>query len=225
MNIEIRCKHIGEIQKQVAAGVRVHLGTEKPIQEGSGEFARMQILESLGAVDCGEVLPRGSQVEQQSDNEIGIDIEVSTDPRDVGYMQQALELRQESHCWWRPTACVVIRNDELLVFGVSSNLWGTNCKQIPLSPGEIRLDPGEKIDFCDAIHAEKVAIAEAAKVGIPIGGSTFYVTTSPCEECAKALIVAGVKRVVFGFDYYDKQGLELLAINEVKLSKIAVGEE
>ena len=51
---------------------------------------------------------------------------------------------------------------------------------------------------CDSIHSEIDAICEAAKSGISIEGATIYVTRYPCENCARAIVAAGIKRVVYG---------------------------
>ncbi|RLI84150.1 MAG: hypothetical protein DRP01_08380 [Archaeoglobales archaeon] len=63
---------------------------------------------------------------------------------------------------------------------------------------------------CRGLHAEQNAIIQAAKFGISIEGSTIYTTHCPCITCAKMIINAGIRRVVYGRDYADKRGLELL---------------
>ena len=60
------------------------------------------------------------------------------------------------------------------------------------------------------IHAEANAIAWAAREGRDTLGCDLYVTHSPCIECAKLLINAGIKRVVYLFEYRDLSPLELL---------------
>lgn len=51
---------------------------------------------------------------------------------------------------------------------------------------------------CRAIHSEVDAIGKAAKLGLYLGGATIYVTRYPCEACARLIITAGIKRVVYG---------------------------
>lgn len=51
---------------------------------------------------------------------------------------------------------------------------------------------------CRAIHSEVDAIGYAARQGIRIDGATIYVTRYPCESCAKAIIVSGIKTVYYG---------------------------
>lgn len=53
-------------------------------------------------------------------------------------------------------------------------------------------------DDCRAIHSEVDAICQAAKLGVKLEGATIYVTRYPCEACARAIVQAGIKHVVFG---------------------------
>jgi dCMP deaminase len=61
------------------------------------------------------------------------------------------------------------------------------------------------------LHAEANAITKVAKSGNNSCGATLYVTVSPCIECAKLIIQAGIVRVVFGFKYRNTDGLDLLS--------------
>lgn len=76
------------------------------------------------------------------------------------------------------------------------------------------------------LHAESNAITKVAKSTISCDGATLYVTLSPCFECAKLIIQAGIKRVVYGelylIEQYDcsrakellhKAGIEVNQIN------------
>lgn len=53
-------------------------------------------------------------------------------------------------------------------------------------------------DDCRAIHSEADAIARAARDGISTAGATLYVTRYPCEACARLIVMAGIKLVVYG---------------------------
>lgn len=53
-------------------------------------------------------------------------------------------------------------------------------------------------DDCLAIHSEIDAISKAAREGISLANATIFVTRYPCEACARAIVMAGIKRVVFG---------------------------
>lgn len=60
------------------------------------------------------------------------------------------------------------------------------------------------------LHAEANAITKVAKSGNSSQGATLYVTASPCVECAKLIIQAGIKRVVYKDEYRLTDGIDLL---------------
>ncbi|MBQ1798810.1 MAG: dCMP deaminase family protein, partial [Muribaculaceae bacterium] len=60
------------------------------------------------------------------------------------------------------------------------------------------------------LHAEANAITKVARSNNSSDGATLYVTTSPCIECSKLIIQAGIKRVVFGEVYRITDGVQLL---------------
>lgn len=66
-------------------------------------------------------------------------------------------------------------------------------------------------------HAEQNAIVQAAKYGTPIDGGTVYCTDQPCLTCAKLLVNAGVRRVVFEGPYPDELAVAILAEANVDL--------
>lgn len=67
------------------------------------------------------------------------------------------------------------------------------------------------------IHAEQNALMFCAKNGIPTDGTTMYITLSPCATCAKLLVQAGIKRVIFLEYYKDLGGLDFLRLAGVDL--------
>jgi dCMP deaminase len=60
------------------------------------------------------------------------------------------------------------------------------------------------------LHAEANAITRVARSNNSSDGSTLYITASPCIECSKLIIQAGIKRVVFAEKYHNTEGLDLL---------------
>ena len=67
------------------------------------------------------------------------------------------------------------------------------------------------------IHAEQNVLMFCAKNGIPTDGTTMYITLSPCSTCAKLIVQAGIKRVVFLEIYKMLGGLEFLKLAGVEL--------
>jgi len=70
------------------------------------------------------------------------------------------------------------------------------------------------------LHAEANAITKVAKSNNSSSGSTLYVTSSPCLECAKLIIQSGIRRVVYMEKYRNTEGLQLLERAGVELLQI-----
>ena len=78
--------------------------------------------------------------------------------------------------------------------------------------------------FCLVLHAEANAITKVAKSHNSSEGATLYVTSSPCLECSKLIIQAGIHRVVFSEPYHLNDGIELLERAGIEVVKINMEE-
>ena len=74
------------------------------------------------------------------------------------------------------------------------------------------------------LHAEANAITKLARSSNNSEGATLYVTASPCIECAKLIIQAGIKRVVYGEQYRIEDGINLLKRANIEVIYINVEE-
>ena len=72
------------------------------------------------------------------------------------------------------------------------------------------------------LHAEANAITKVAQSSNSSKGATLYTTASPCLECAKLIIQAGIVRVVYGEEYRITDGLELLKRAGIKTVYLSV---
>lgn len=101
------------------------------------------------------------------------------------------------------TGCVISKDGRIIATGYNGAPSGLpHC----LDDGCIEENGG----CIRTVHAEAGAIAFAARQGLCINGATLYVTRSPCLPCARLVINAGIKRVVFRDEYRDRRGIELL---------------
>lgn len=122
--------------------------------------------------------------------------------RDQMLMEICEVVSKRTTCERRQVGAVIARNGRVLSLGYAGAPSGLpHC-----SPA-----------VCDAstpcrrtIHAEQNAIAWAAREGIATDGATLYCTTEPCLECAKVIINAGIRRVVFRDPYRVHEGRLLL---------------
>jgi len=69
-------------------------------------------------------------------------------------------------------------------------------------------------------HAEINALCQAARHGVSLGGATAYISNMPCTACAKALIAAGITRVVVFSDYHDTLGEMFFKESGVELVRL-----
>ena len=75
------------------------------------------------------------------------------------------------------------------------------------------------------LHAEANAINKFARYSNSSDGATLYVTAAPCIECAKLIIQAGIKRVVYGEQYRLEDGLNLLKRANVEVLYVELPED
>ena len=78
---------------------------------------------------------------------------------------------------------------------------------------------GTMQEICYAVHAEQNAIVQAARLGVNVNDATLYCTHQPCVICAKIIINAGIKRVVYKHGYPDEFSLALFKDAGVTVEK------
>jgi len=127
------------------------------------------------------------------------------DPRpswDDYFMETALVVAKRSNCSRRHVGAVIMKDNHILSTGYNGTPRGVkNCFDggCPRCAGAVK--SGTHLEECLCTHAEQNAICQAAYYGVAIAGSTIYITISPCLTCAKLIINAGIKEVVYGGDY------------------------
>ena len=127
------------------------------------------------------------------------------DPRpswDEYFMEIASVVAKRSNCSRRQVAAVIVKENHLLSTGYNGTPRGVkNCFDggCPRCAGHT--PSGAGLDECLCVHAEQNAICQAARYGINVSDATIYITLSPCLTCAKLIINAGIKEVVYGGDY------------------------
>ena len=121
----------------------------------------------------------------------------------------------------RQVGAVIVKNKRILSTGYNGAPEGVkSCKE----KGEcIRLkndiQSGTHLEMCYSVHAEQNAIVSAARLGVSLEGATLYCTHQPCVICAKLIVNAGIKRVVYRDGYPDKFAVEVLHEANVQLDR------
>lgn len=80
---------------------------------------------------------------------------------------------------------------------------------------------GEGLDKCPCAHAEANGIANAARAGISLLGSTLYATTEPCNMCMGALANVGVVEVIYKTPYHHEMSVEIAQYANIKVYRYA----
>ena len=75
------------------------------------------------------------------------------------------------------------------------------------------------------LHAEANAITKIARSNNNADAATLYVTDSPCIECSKLIIQAGIKRVVYAREYRLSDGIDLLKRARIEVERMDVQKD
>lgn len=125
-------------------------------------------------------------------------------PRQKLFMGMAKLLAQRSTCTRGKVGAILVKDNRVVSTGyVGAPSGEPHCLEVGCELGP---DGG----CIRTVHAEANTIAFAAKNGINTEGTHLYVTLSPCINCAKLLINAGVKKVFYLEKYRDTSGIDLL---------------
>ncbi len=243
---EINCKNLLAIRDLFRGEEPVIVAmSETDLAEGSRGYAKADILLSLGAdrvVSCtfeevayllsgeyGNINQVGSIVFQREDLVMGsvgdtlpARFEETSDQFDVEMVGLARKAIKDSNCWLDPAGCVFVRDDEVLLTSVSTSFNGSSCEDLSIDHKELTLNPGERMRFCDSLHAERVGTTKAARDGVSLDGSTIYLTKFPCRSCMQEIINAGIVKVVFEEGSYGLADIGLLTDNSISVVRALI---
>lgn len=128
---------------------------------------------------------------------------VSTDKQyqlDCRYVRMARIWAENSYCQRRQVGALVVKDKAVISDGYNGTPSGF----------ENVCEDENNVTKPYVLHAEANAITKLARSHNSSDGATMYITASPCIECAKLIIQAGIKRVVYSEKYRLEDGLNLL---------------
>ncbi|MGD9977074.1 MAG: cytidine/deoxycytidylate deaminase family protein [Bacteroidales bacterium] len=133
---------------------------------------------------------------------------------DRRYLEMAKIWAKNSYCIRRQVGALIVKDRMIISDGYNGTPSGFEnvCED----------ESGKTKPY--VLHAEANAITKVAKSSNSSDGSTLYVTSSPCMECSKLIIQAGIKRIVYCDEYHNLEGIELLRRAGVEVVKIDVEE-
>ncbi|MEK6778541.1 MAG: cytidine/deoxycytidylate deaminase family protein [Candidatus Deferrimicrobiota bacterium] len=142
---------------------------------------------------------------------------------DTYFMDMAKLASRRSSCLRRAVGAVLVKDCRVLSTGYNGVPSGvTHCEVTGCLREKLNVPSGERHELCRGLHAEQNAIIQAAFHGVSIREAVLYCTTLPCIICAKMLINAGVRRIVYLDGYADSLTEEMLG--EVGMKLVRMGE-
>ncbi len=130
---------------------------------------------------------------------------------DKRYLRMARIWSENSYCQRRKVGALLVKDQMIISDGYNGTPVGF----------ENVCEDENGVTKPYVLHAEANAITKVARIGNSSEGSTLYITASPCLECSKLIIQAGIKRVVYNDLYRIQDGLEILRRAGVECIHIA----
>ncbi|TKJ34515.1 cytidine deaminase [bacterium (candidate division B38) B3_B38] len=138
------------------------------------------------------------------------------------YFMEITELvSRRSTCLRRQVGAVIVKGKRILTTGYNGAPSGLkHCSEVGCLREKLNIPSGERQELCRASHAEQNAIIQAAQHGVRINEATIYSTHFPCVTCAKMIINAGIKKIIYQQGYPDQLSKELLQEARIELIKM-----
>ena len=131
---------------------------------------------------------------------------------DRTYLKMAYEWAKLSHCSRKKVGALIVKNGMIISDGMNGSPSGMDnvCENVL----------GETNWY--VLHAEENAILKCARHGQSCDGATIYQTQSPCCQCRKQILQAGIERLVYVEEYKDRSGLDFLIERGIEVIQISI---
>ncbi|PKQ60520.1 CMP deaminase [Labilibaculum filiforme] len=142
------------------------------------------------------------------------ELDQKQDKLDRRYVRMALIWAENSYCVRRQVGALIVKDQMIISDGYNGTPSGFEnvCED-----ENFQTKPY-------VLHAEANAITKVAKSSNSSQNATLYVTATPCIECAKLIIQAGIVRVVYSEEYHSTDGKELLERAGIEVKYVNIKE-
>ena len=134
---------------------------------------------------------------------------------DSRYLRMARIWSENSYCQRRRVGALIVKDKRIISDGYNGTPSGF----------ENVCEDEDHLTKPYVLHAEANAITKIARSNNNSNGSTLYVTDSPCVECSKLIIQAGIRRVVYAREYRLTDGIELLRRAGIEVEYHSINDE
>ncbi|AZA78344.1 CMP deaminase [Chryseobacterium sp. G0186] len=130
---------------------------------------------------------------------------------DKAYLKMAQEWAKLSYCKRKQVGALIVKDRMIISDGYNGTPSGfENC-----------CEDGEGKTHWYVLHAEANAILKLARSTQSAKGATLYLTLSPCKECSKLILQAGITRLVYINEYSDDDGISFLRNHNIEIEQIS----
>lgn len=144
---------------------------------------------------------------------------ISSEKLDQELIKRAHESGKRSPDWWRQIGSLIVKSGKVILQGYNEHYPSENAAYIDGDPRS-NFNAGERIDLSLALHGEASLITQAAKKGISLDGSSIYITTFPCPNCAMMIANSGIKKVYYAEGYSLLNAQQTLKDAGVKVIRV-----
>lgn len=129
---------------------------------------------------------------------------------DIAYLKMAREWAQLSHCKRKQVGALIVKERMIISDGYNGTPSGfDNC-----------CEDEDGTTKWYVLHAEANAILKLASSTQSAQGASLYLTLSPCKECSKLILQAGIKKLIYIDDYSDSEGISFLKNHGIEILKV-----
>ncbi|MDQ1160359.1 dCMP deaminase [Chryseobacterium sp. SORGH_AS 447] len=130
---------------------------------------------------------------------------------DKAYLKMAQEWAKLSYCKRKQVGALIVKDRMIISDGYNGTPSGfENC-----------CEDSEGRTHWYVLHAEANAILKLAASTQSAKGATLYLTLSPCKECSKLILQAGITRLVYINEYSDDDGISFLRNHQIEIEQIS----
>lgn len=130
---------------------------------------------------------------------------------DIAYLKMATEWAKLSYCKRKQVGALIVKDRMIISDGYNGTPSGF----------ENRCEDDEGNTQWFVLHAEANAILKLARSTQSAKDATLYLTLSPCKECSKLILQAGIKKLVYVDNYKDNDGIAFLRNHGIEILQVA----
>lgn len=207
--------------RQIGRYLNGQLMPDRPLLDAWSVITRKDVSDLLG--ETVSEAPTRRDARRRAISQLHLVSPSDQRPQWDDYFMEIVEVvAKRSTCLRRKVGCILVRDRRILATGYNGPPKGiTHCGDMGgCMRDRLGIPSGERLEVCRALHAEQNAIIQAAVSGVSLEGEVeLYCLTQPCLTCAKMLINANVRRIVYRDAYHDDIACAMLQDGEVAMVK------